>query len=129
MENTFASFKPITLNPNPSKEEIQQEYFNSNNDYLDKDISSILGISLSPATSATPAPQEIKSEKKYNIRELLDENPPETLTASVKSKNTSIKPKNKKEFLQIYSPMAEEASKKLNIPKDYLLAQIALETG
>lgn len=129
METQFATFKPIQLNPNPSKEEIQREYENSNNTLLDKDIATILGL---PTIDTTPPKVEIKdtpsNSPKYNIRELLDNNPPESL-ASPKTIVNSVKPKNRREFLEIYSPMIEEAAIRLNIPKDYMAAQIAFETG
>jgi len=67
MENQFATFKPIELNPNPSKEEIAKYYLDNNmstnSSYLDNFFN--IPTSTQPTAGNTP----VKSE--YNIKELL----------------------------------------------------------
>jgi len=129
MENTFASFQPITLNPNPSQEDIANEY-KFRNETLDNDyLNNLFGLDqptiIAPKIELKDNPS---TSPKYNINELLEGTAVKPISTP-KTATISSKPKNKKEFLERYAPLAEEASKKLKVPKDYLLAQIALETG
>jgi len=67
MENQFATFKPIELNPNPSKEEIAKYYLDNNmstnSNYLDN------FFNIPTSTQSVAEKSSIKSE--YNIKELL----------------------------------------------------------
>lgn len=68
MENTFAEFKPIELNINPSKDQISKYYLDNNlltnNNFLD----SFLGLDK---IKTSPKSNVEESNSIYNIREIL----------------------------------------------------------
>ena len=65
MENTFATFKPIELNPSPSKEEIANYYLENNMSTSDEFLDNFLKIPT-PVQSNSPVPKSSP-----NIKELL----------------------------------------------------------
>ena len=70
MENTFAEFKPIELNPNPSKDEVAQYYVNNNlstdSDFLDN----FLGIQK-PYTPKSATADNTAISTGYNVGNIL----------------------------------------------------------
>lgn len=137
----FATFTPIEFNSSPSKEEIAQYFIDTNTrpeiDFLNEyfQLPPIAKAEEKPATNASTL-------KNFNVRSILDnfaqtkldlqkENPAaETSSEQQESTTTTTNSpiKSKKEFLEVYGKLAEEASAKTNIPKEFILGQMALET-
>lgn len=130
MESQFITFKPIELNPNPSLEEVSQYHKDNNMFFEDDYLNNLLNLKTPPPvthptstennTSSYDIPGILKSFAKPKEQEISN-------TSYISSSHSA--PKNKEEFLEIYGPSAEVASKRTGISKDLLLAQIALETG
>lgn len=80
MENLFASFTPVNLNPNPSKEEISQYYIDNPEDIDSawgpgKDfINNYLGLNESPFSPSVKA-DKTYIPPKYDIKSILGQQP------------------------------------------------------
>lgn len=126
-EFNFASFTPITSfdgsNPEQLLDYYAQNNINTDNPYI-KDYLELIKSEPSKTKNSIES-------KKLDLSSIIKPLPYKEIKEAT---NESIKydsnpPKNKKEFLERYNTIAEEASKKSGIPKKFLLAQVALETG
>lgn len=156
--NLFVNFTPLNSNnladvysPETIRSYYDQTGINpANNEFLQN----YLGLKPKEVqTTSQTIPSVSTTDKKRNIDDIMSDiaksiyqqaNQPEPVqnqTTQQSTDNTVPKqsvstpvtqgkvPKNKKEFLQIYAPLAKKAAQEVGLAEDLILAQIALETG
>ena len=130
----FATLKPITLSDDSKKDEIKDYYVNNNitpdNPFMIKFLDKSSTTSSIPNISTPSKDIDIAALLANRLTKAPLSTPDEALEAVSGNAKRSAGPipKNAKEFIKMYGPAAQEASRKSGVAKDLLLAQVALET-